>query len=1204
MKEDIHDLLEIIHFTERISAKIHGVLDENTIYQIVKKESIQSKKYAVSILLLTDESTLTIVETFIPPQTLKEVEKATGLTLKGYTINVESPVYHQVVKEGKTVQVPVDHLVSELVLQPVSSTVSEMLGYKGKSAILTPLKRHEEIIGALAVSSTELAEYFIPSVKSLAQHISAALELSREYFERKRTEEQLQKSEEKFRALFENQGIGVALGELDIPPAGETFLMEANAALLQFLGYTQEEFSTKTVADLSHPEDMKKDSALMNEVLKGVRDSYEIEKRFFRKDGQIVWGLATVSVLRDAEGNPTHAICSVQDITERKKAEEQLHYQANLLENVSDAVISTDLNFVIKTWNKAAETMYNWKAHEVIGKTTDKVLKTEAYYNRKEDAQKEFLKKGYWKGEVIQKKKDGTPLNVFSSATLIKDSTKTPVGAIAINRDITEQKRAEKALKESEEKYKDLVENLNDVIYIIGKNGVITYISPAIESFMSYTPQEMIGNNFSEFVCKEDLPGIEENFLKVLSGHTATNEYRAVGKSGDIQWIRTSSWPVVVGDHVTGVQGVLMDITEQKKAEKALKWELSVNNSLSKLYKPLISPSSIEEIATTILDHAKQLTNSEQGYVSSIDPETGACIAHTLTKMLDQCSVPPENKRIVFLPKDGHYPGLWGHSLNTREPFFTNSPEMHPDIQRIPEGHIRVQTFLSVPVLLGNELVGQIALANKKGGYTERDLDAICRFADVYAVAIQRMRAEEKLRESEEKFRDIAERNFDAIFELDTKGCITYISPAIERIIDYNPQEMMGTPLLAYVSEFSVSQTQQAYMNLLEGNSVEGFQVKALKKDESSALVEINASPIIKEGIITGIQGVARDITERKKAETKLRESEEKYRTLVEQSLQGIAIAQGMPPRLVFVNTAFAEMSGYTVEELLSFSHDVTDILAHPEDHVMCSTNYIARIAGKPAPSRYEFRLMRKDKNVRWLELLASCIEYEGSPAVQAAFMDITERKKAEKQIKQSLREKEVLLREIHHRVKNNLQVISSLLNLQADHIKDRTYQGMLKESQNRIKSMALIHEKLYQSENLADIDFEEYITSLVYGLVRSYNVMEKVTPTIKVDKVSLGIDAAIPCGLIINELVSNSLKYAFPGDRTGEITIQLHSTGNTVELVVADNGVGIPDTIDFRNTQTLGLDLVTTLAEEQLDGEIMLDKTKETAFRITFEVV
>jgi len=209
--------------------------------------------------------------------------------------------------------------------------------------------------------------------------------------------------------------------------------------------------------------------------------------------------------------------------------------------------------------------------------------------------------------------------------------------------------------------------------------------------------------------------------------------------------------------------------------------------------------------------------------------------------------------------------------------------------------------------------------------------------------------------------------------------------------------------------------------------------------------------------------------------------------------------------------------------------------------------------------------------------------------------------KRAEETIKASLREKEVLLKEIHHRVKNNLQIISSLLSLQSQYIKDKHVLEMFKDSQDRIRSMALIHEKLYGSRDLTRIDFAEYIKGLTKGLYRSYGVDPgRIGLNIKVENVSLRVDLAVPCGLIINELVSNALKYAFPPSwrGKGQIDISLSPTEtNEIELVVQDNGIGMPEDLDIRQTESLGLRLVTILVEDQLDGRISLDTKKGTKF-------
>jgi two-component sensor histidine kinase/CheY-like chemotaxis protein len=212
------------------------------------------------------------------------------------------------------------------------------------------------------------------------------------------------------------------------------------------------------------------------------------------------------------------------------------------------------------------------------------------------------------------------------------------------------------------------------------------------------------------------------------------------------------------------------------------------------------------------------------------------------------------------------------------------------------------------------------------------------------------------------------------------------------------------------------------------------------------------------------------------------------------------------------------------------------------------------------------------------------------------------ERTRAEELIKTSLREKEVLLQEIHHRVKNNLQIISSLLSLQSSYIRDPQASAIFQDSQNRVRSMALIHEKLYQSENLARINFGEYVHNLVTFLFRSYKSDSSVIALkIQADGIYLDVDSAVPCGLIVNELVSNALKHAFAPGQAGEIRIQLfQDVPDQYRLEISDNGVGIPSDMDFRHTESLGLRLVSTLVD-QLDGHIELDRRRGTAFKVTF---
>jgi two-component sensor histidine kinase len=239
---------------------------------------------------------------------------------------------------------------------------------------------------------------------------------------------------------------------------------------------------------------------------------------------------------------------------------------------------------------------------------------------------------------------------------------------------------------------------------------------------------------------------------------------------------------------------------------------------------------------------------------------------------------------------------------------------------------------------------------------------------------------------------------------------------------------------------------------------------------------------------------------------------------------------------------------------------------------------------------------------VRFLHILGqqAAFALEHTRLHEQAQLEIAARLRAEEQIKTSLNEKELLLKEIHHRVKNNLQVISSLLYLQSRQIEDEETLGMFLESQHRVRSMALVHERLYQTQDLSKVDTADYIRTLASQLFRSYSASaDRTQLTINADNIALGIDVAVPCGLIINELLSNALKHAFPGTRMGRVFVGLtRIMDGQINLVVSDDGVGFPEDLDFRQTQSLGLQLVNTLVQ-QLEGTIELDRSHGTKFEI-----
>jgi PAS domain S-box-containing protein len=342
-----------------------------------------------------------------------------------------------------------------------------------------------------------------------------------------------------------------------------------------------------------------------------------------------------------------------------------------------------------------------------------------------------------------------------------------------------------------------------------------------------------------------------------------------------------------------------------------------------------------------------------------------------------------------------------------------------------------------------------------------------------------------------------------------------------------------------------------------------------------------------------------REMTEHERTEEALRESEERYRLIFENISDAIwSIDPDL--RVTSVSPSIERVSGYKPSEIEG--KKLYEIEAVPPELWETAANDIQRVLNGERIDSSTYEFLTKDGRTIVADVSGAPLIREGKVvAILSVARDITERQQAEEKIRASLKEKEVLLQEIHHRVKNNLQIISSLLNLQSGYSKDRETMEMFTDSQNRIRSMALVHEQLYQSKDLSRIDFTEYLKHLVHQLFRSYGADTRLIEfNLTAEQAFFDLERAIPCGLIINELVSNSLKHAFPGNREGKLNIDLHKDDGGHTLTVSDNGVGMPDKVDFRNTKTLGLQVVNTLVD-QLDGTIELVDNGGTIFRISF---
>jgi len=386
------------------------------------------------------------------------------------------------------------------------------------------------------------------------------------------------------------------------------------------------------------------------------------------------------------------------------------------------------------------------------------------------------------------------------------------------------------------------------------------------------------------------------------------------------------------------------------------------------------------------------------------------------------------------------------------------------------------------------------------------------------------------------------------------------------------------------------------------GQSLEDLEEKEIWSDGRTGWVSTTKVPLRdKQGRIVGTIGISRDITERKQAEEAL---SNKQRMLVR--TEGITHVGSWEwdiarDKVTWSDELFRIFQRDPREGAPSFAEHPA--FYHPDDMARLRQAVEAAVADG-IPYELELRAIRKDGETRICVARGVAEMAPGEQAVSlfGSLQDITERKQAEDIIKASLQEKEVMLREIHHRVKNNMQVISSLFNLQAGHTQSREYREILKGGQTRIQAMSLVHEKLYQSRALSKINLATYVQSLAVLLFQSYRMdFNQVRLETDYEDVPLDINSAVPCGLILNELISNSLKHAFPEGRKGKIRIGLkRSPDDTIIIRVADDGIGFSKKFDFRRSESLGLQIANLLVG-QLDGTIELDRENGTAFTVTF---
>ena len=746
-----------------------------------------------------------------------------------------------------------------------------------------------------------------------------------------------------------------------------------------------------------------------------------------RKDAQELPLDFLISTVPVRIADETKVLITIVDITERKHNEERMRYQAYLLENVSDAIISTNGNFVIESWNRAAEELYGWEENEVLGKTVDEVLKSEFQEPFKKILD-QFFEKQNWRGEVIQCRKDGSLISVLSSVRLIQDGKGELVRTIATNRDITDRKRAEEALQLSELQNRTILRTALDGFWLIDpEEGRILDVNDAYCQMSGYTREEILQMKIADFEAIESPEEVLEHAHKIFSEGSDRFESLHRRKDGSIFEVEVS----VQSIKVNGGRNFafIHDISIRKEAEDALR-------------------------------------KSEEQY------------------------------RLLF-----------------------------------------------------DEMLSGFALH-----------EIIC----------------------DEQGRPIDYR-------------FLAVNSAFEQLTGLKADNLIGKTVLEVMPDTEYFWIERYGRVALEGNTdqFDGLSSSLGKYYEARAFCPEPGKFAV----------MFHDVTERRKAEERLSNFIERLDLATNAARMGVWDWNIQKNELIWDDRMY-ELYGVNREDFTG-AYDAWLAGIHPEDR---DTSDEASSRARLGEIEYDtqFRVVWPDNSIHVIKAYGQVVrDNEGNPIRMIGVnYDITDRMQAEQRLKRLLQEKEILLAEVHHRVKNNLQIITSLLGLQSRDIKDERFRRAFEESRNRIQSMALVHEQLYRAREYAQIEFSSYVDQLTSTLFSMYQVgHERIRLQVEAENIYLALEKAIPCGLLLNELITNTLKYAFPKDKQGNLWIKLVHEMDKMILTVGDDGVGIPDCFDLENSKSLGLQLVHLLAVHDLQGSITLDRKNGTYFRIEFPV-
>ncbi len=703
-------------------------------------------------------------------------------------------------------------------------------------------------------------------------------------------------------------------------------------------------------------------------------------------------------------------------------------------------------------------------------------------------------------------------------------------------------------IKTSEERFRTVVESAIDGIITADVSGKVVFVNESFQRIFQYSEDEILGKSVKKFMPER----FREKYDTQLDHFQKTGEHKLVGRTFQSRGLRKDDkeFPFEMSITTWEVEGeifttsIIRDITERKKAEKT------------------------QAILSAIVENSEEsiIGKDLKGKILSWNKGAEQTYGYKAVEVLGK------NVSLIFLHGSDELRQIL-------EIISRGEKIDHYETKRITKDGEIIEISLTVsPIRDSNgKIVGASSIA--------RDIS-------------KEKKAEKALTESEAQLSLVTANMADIICQASTDGSYIYVSPSVKSVLGYEPMEMIGRSMFDFIHPEDRENVTSCMQDAVGKCMTQSAQYRYIRADGTYVWLGTMGTPLFnKDGNVTGFVCNSRDITQQKNAEDALIESEEKYRTLIESAKDPITVVDenGI---IYLVNKAGAHNLNMEPPDLLGSSiWDIFPESAERQIELIKKVYSTGEVLEVEMPVSY-------DNVVKWYSTSFQPLWGPQNKVqnVQIIARDITDIKETQIKLEQALKDKDMLMKEIYHRVKNNLMVISSLLNLQSRFIKDEEAKGIFKESQDRAHSMALIHERLYRSTDLKNMDFGDYIRTLAMDLFRTYvSDPSRIKLEMEVEDIMIDINTAIPLGLIVNELLSNSMKHAFPGDNSGVIKVKFNKKDDNCILEVSDTGVGFPTDLQLDKTDSLGLQLVNNLTG-QINGELELERSPGTTFRITFK--